>query len=94
MVSHNSARYVEFFYACFWAGAVAVPLNTRWAGPELAYALEDSGTKVVCADGDHAPRVDALREAVRFNPLPLCRCRPGPGRLGKLRRCGRGAPAR
>ena len=63
MVSHNSARYVEFFYACFWAGAVAVPLNTRWAGPELAYALEDSGTKVVCADGDHAPRVAALRDA-------------------------------
>ena len=29
MVSHNSARYVEFFYACFWAGAVAVPSNTR-----------------------------------------------------------------
>jgi len=62
MVAHNSYRYVEFFYACFWAGAVAVPLNTRWAGPELAFALEDSGTKVVCADADHAARVEALRE--------------------------------
>ena len=31
---------------------------------------------------------------VRFNPLPLCRRRRGAGRLGKLRRCGRGAPAR
>ena len=83
MVSHNSARFVEFFYACFWAGAVAVPLNTRWAGPELAYALEDSGTKV-SAPMESRPPSEALREACGLTHC-LLPTRRGAGRLGKLR---------
>ena len=34
------------------AGFVIVPLNTRHAEPELRYALEDSGTRVLITDRD------------------------------------------
>ncbi len=46
---------------CFWAaaalGAVIVPLNAWWTGPELAYGLDDSGTKVVAVDGERLSRL-------------------------------------
>jgi long-chain acyl-CoA synthetase len=45
---------------CFWAavsvGAIAVPLNGWWTGPELAYGLRDSGTRVLFADDERAER--------------------------------------
>lgn len=45
---------------CFWAaasvGAVVVPLNGWWTGPELAYGLRDSGTRVLFADSERAER--------------------------------------
>jgi len=37
------------------AGIVLVPLNHRHAGPELRYALADSGARVLFADRDIAP---------------------------------------
>jgi long-chain acyl-CoA synthetase len=53
MLAHNSRRYVEFFFATFWAGGIAVPLNTRWAEPEIRHALDDSGARVLVIDADH-----------------------------------------
>ena len=48
----------------FWAtvsiGAVAVPLNAWWTGPELAYGLSDSGSVVLFADEERAERVAPL----------------------------------
>jgi acyl-CoA synthetase (AMP-forming)/AMP-acid ligase II len=47
---------------CFWAatcvGAVVVPLNAWWTGPELAYGLTDSGAKVLFADGERLERLE------------------------------------
>ena len=34
-------RLVMALYACWWLGAAACPLNTRWSAPELAAALAD-----------------------------------------------------
>jgi long-chain acyl-CoA synthetase len=50
MLALNSDRYVEMYLAIAWAGAVAVPANTRWALPEHVYGIEDSGTGVLFAD--------------------------------------------
>ena len=54
-------NYPEWAMA-FWAtqalGAVAVPLNAWWTGPELAYALHDAGVKVLVADGERAARLE------------------------------------
>src|SRR5215210_3066469 len=48
----------------FWAttslGAVAVPLNAWWTGPELAYGLSDSGSVLLFADEERAERVEPL----------------------------------
>ncbi|MDJ0788089.1 MAG: long-chain-fatty-acid--CoA ligase [Myxococcota bacterium] len=48
--SANSHRYIETYVAVPAAGFVVVPLNTRHAEPELAYALRDSGAKVLLTD--------------------------------------------
>jgi len=50
MLSLNSDRYFEFFFAVPWAGAVAVPINTRLAPPEVVHWLTDSGSTVLLVD--------------------------------------------
>jgi long-chain acyl-CoA synthetase len=49
VVGPNSHRYLELYQAVPGAGMVLVPLNVRHAAPELRYALEDSGTRVLFA---------------------------------------------
>jgi len=44
IVALNSDRFVESFFGCFWAGAVAAPLNVRWTPAELAFVLYTGGT--------------------------------------------------
>ena len=46
----NSDRYLEYFYAVPWAGAAVNPVNIRLAPPEIAYTLNDSGSKVLFVD--------------------------------------------
>ena len=48
----NSHQYLEVYMAVPASGRVVVPLNTRHAEPELRYALEDSGTRVLITDPD------------------------------------------
>ncbi len=42
----NGFEIAAAYYACFKAGAVAVPLNTRMKGAELAYVLNHSGARL------------------------------------------------
>ncbi|MCC5888566.1 MAG: long-chain fatty acid--CoA ligase [Gammaproteobacteria bacterium] len=62
MLADNSHRYVEFFFATFWAGGIAVPINTRWAAPEIRFALDDCGAGILIADPAHADAASAQRE--------------------------------
>ena len=57
----NSDRYLEFFFAVPWAGAVFVPVNTRLASPEIAYWLNDSGAEILFADNTFLPVLPALQ---------------------------------
>jgi long-chain acyl-CoA synthetase len=50
ILAFNSDLYIEAFYSIAWAGAVAVPLNTRWAPAENAYVMNDSEPKVLLVD--------------------------------------------
>ncbi len=59
----NSDRYTEFFSAVWWAGAVVVPMNTRWTAVENAYSLEDSGASVLFVDQAFLPMVPAIQAA-------------------------------
>jgi len=41
----NGFEIVVAYYACFKAGAIVVPLNTRMRGPELQYVLNHSAAR-------------------------------------------------
>jgi len=55
----NFPEWPIAFWAASAAGAIAVPLNSWGTGTELAYALSDSGAKLLVAD---VPRIERLRE--------------------------------
>ena len=48
-LGENSGEFLETLFALGSIGAVFVPLNTRLAGPEVAFHLEDSGSKIFIA---------------------------------------------
>ena len=69
-------NYPEWSIA-FWAvaatGAVVVPLNAWWTGPELAYGLTDSGARLLIADGDRALRLSQELDLSRLAGLIVAR---------------------
>jgi fatty-acyl-CoA synthase len=56
----NHPSYLETLFAAGTLGAVFVPLNTRLAGPEIAYQLTDSGAKALVYGPTHAGLVAGL----------------------------------
>ena len=38
ILSLNSDRYLEYFFATWWAGGVVNPCNVRWSASEIAYS--------------------------------------------------------
>ncbi|WP_252444451.1 class I adenylate-forming enzyme family protein [Pseudonocardia humida] len=50
----NYPEWSPVFWATQVAGLVAVPLNAWWSGPELRWAVGDSGARLVVADGERA----------------------------------------
>jgi acyl-CoA synthetase (AMP-forming)/AMP-acid ligase II len=61
IISSNSDRFLEFLLATSWAGAVFNPLNIRWSADELAFAVADSGSRLVVVDDPFLPLVERLR---------------------------------
>jgi len=53
----NFPEWSIAFWAAAAAGAVVVPLNAWWTGPELVYGLQDSGSTVVFLDEERAERL-------------------------------------
>ena len=60
ILSLNSDLYFEFFFAVPWAGGVFVPINIRLAPPEIAFWLNDSGSKILLIDARFLPVLDDL----------------------------------
>ncbi|MEO1080260.1 MAG: long-chain fatty acid--CoA ligase [Pseudomonadota bacterium] len=56
----NRDRYLEYFFAVWWAGAAVVPMNTRWSPPESAYALKDAGAKILFVDEAFSPSLEDI----------------------------------
>ncbi len=53
----NFPEWVVSFWAAAAAGAIVVPLNAWWTGPELTFALQDCGASVLFADAERAQRL-------------------------------------
>jgi long-chain acyl-CoA synthetase len=62
-IALNSDRYVELYFAVWWAGGVIVPGNTRWALAEHIYALRDSGASILLVDKAFAGLAAPIAEA-------------------------------
>ncbi|MEM7101220.1 MAG: AMP-binding protein [Pseudomonadota bacterium] len=62
----NCHEYIETYVGVPAAGLVVVPLNTRHAEPELRYALEDSGTKVLITDRDASGMGDLVDHIIQI----------------------------
>lgn len=60
ILSLNSDRYFEYYFAVPWAGACVVPLNIRWSPKENAYSLKDAGAKILLVDDTYAKMIPAL----------------------------------
>lgn len=58
-LGENSAEFLETLFALGSIGAVFVPLNTRLAGPEVTFHLEDSGAQILVASWTMEPLVVA-----------------------------------
>ena len=55
----NLPEWPVVYFAGLSIGAIMVPLNAWWSGEELRFGLEDSGARILIADG---PRYDRMRE--------------------------------
>jgi O-succinylbenzoate-CoA ligase len=56
----NSVEFVETYFALAKIGAVFVPVNWRLVPAEIAYILENSGSKVLVYDSDFDDAVNTL----------------------------------
>ena len=66
ILAANSHQYLEVYLAVPAAGFVVVPLNTRHAEPELRYALEDSGTRVLLTDRAPGALAETVERVIRI----------------------------
>ena len=64
ILAANSAPYLESYLGIPAGNLVIVPLNTRQAEPELRYALEDSGARVLITDREPGSLVDVVEHVV------------------------------
>jgi long-chain acyl-CoA synthetase len=64
----NFPEWSVAFWAAASLGAVVVPLNAWWTGPELEYGLSDSGSVVVFVDDERNERL-----AEHLSALPALR---------------------
>ena len=65
MLSQNSDRFVEYFYAVFWIGAVATPVNIRWSLTEILYSLDDCTPSVLLFEENFIDHAAALRQQAK-----------------------------
>ena len=63
ILAPNTPAHVEAYFGTLWAGAVMVPVNTRWALPEKVHCLTDAGARVLIVDATYAGEIPALRTA-------------------------------
>lgn len=61
LYAYNTIEWMEMYVGLARAGLIAVPINFRLVGPEIAYILAHSGARAVIAQDDLRDRMDAIR---------------------------------
>ncbi len=70
VLAYNCVEWMEIYVALARAGLVAVPLNFRLTGPEIAYILENAEASALISGPEFTETVDAIA-----GELPLTRGR-------------------
>lgn len=73
IASRSYPEWALSFWATVSLGAVAVPLNAWWSGPELAYGLAHSGSVVLFADDERVERTIPHLEETSVRSVVLIR---------------------
>ena len=60
LAMRNLPEWPVAFFAAVSIGAVCVPLNAWWTGPELEYGIVDSGASIVIVDVERYERIRGL----------------------------------
>jgi fatty-acyl-CoA synthase len=68
VLAHNSAAFVELFFAAGKLGAILVPLNWRLSAIELASLLADCTPAVLACGAGHEALVDELARLAELPP--------------------------
>ena len=61
LAMRNLPEWPVAFFAAVTIGAICVPLNAWWTGEELAYGLQDSGTRLLICDAERWDRIAPFR---------------------------------
>ena len=67
VLAFNSIQFVELYCGISACGRSQVPLNFRWAEPELAYGLADSGARILVTDRDPGGLADLVDRVIRID---------------------------
>jgi long-chain acyl-CoA synthetase len=58
---YNGLDLAVAYFACFNAGAIAVPVNTRMKAPEIEYVIKHSGTSIYLGQSELFQEIDESR---------------------------------
>ncbi len=70
-LAHPSVNLVVANLGCYIAGAVHVPINTRYRGAEIAHILTDSGARAIAADAAGSETLAAVDAAAGLPRIGL-----------------------
>ena len=71
ILAANSAEWIIAFWATLSIGGVVASMNSLWAAPEIAHALESCEPKVLIADRERLARVPAQTSGGSWRTIEL-----------------------
>ena len=63
MLAANGQHYIEYYFGVLWGGGVIVPINSRFALPEMIEQIRDAGPTILIVDGNFAETGAQLAES-------------------------------
>jgi len=67
LVLLNCVEFLEIYFACAKLGAILVPFNWRLAGPELAFQVNDCGTRLLVFHDSFLGSIEPVRRELRVD---------------------------
>ena len=70
IVGKTSVSFVETLFAIMDSGCIAVPINIRWSGKEVAHALSLVQPSLIIADSAHYALMASIMDNLSPSPFP------------------------